>query len=894
MKSRSFFFGGLLLPATFVVFSHSAHALTKANNATALATASSWVENIAPSATDILLFNSTGVPTAGGLTVAAFNGTLGGSLQFTDISGPVTITQSSGNTWTLGPSVNTSGYTGGIDMSAATADVTIGASGRTLRWGSGNYGGISVASGRTLTIGSSFTTAGNTKTIVMTGPGNIIFNGAAGSGGAMGFSITGGANVTMNGAGGWTGGSAKEVINGTLNIGNDSALGSVVLALGGTNSTTPTINASGGARTISNSINLLAVSVAGNATIAGTNALTVNGVLTNSGANRTLSVNNSALTTFGTGGVALSESSTNRVLTINGSGNVTVSGVVANGSTSTASSLTYSGTGLLSFSNANTFGGTLTASSGTTRIDHTLAAQSAIVSVGATNAVTFGAGITTATFGGLSGAGDLALTNTDTTEVALKVGNNNTNSSYSGTLSGAGSLEKIGTGALTVTNTSNSVAFMVTGGTLTGGVTTNSNGGFGSGGITFKGGTISSSMGGNATLSFGNAISVASGDTGTFNTPNRISWSGNVSGAGTLNIGVTTTVSRFDLQNSWAGFTGNANFTGSGGVRLFNNGGTFNTASFQSTALDLGGSVNFQPQTNSGGNTYQIGSLSGSSATASLGGGTAGRATYSVGGLNTSTSFAGAITGNSALTKTGSGTQTLTGTHTYTGMTYIAGGTLALTGTASLASPTIIVGASTTFDVSAVTGGYTLASGQSLSGTGTVTGAMSVAGTLTPGNSPGTLTTGSQTWLDGGDYNWQVLDTTGAAGTGYDNIAITGTLDLSSLTAGQFGINLWSLSSIGPDVSGNAINFNNLLTQSWTILTTTGGITGFDAADFVLSVGANNGAAGFSNALDAGGAFSLGQTGNNLVLTYAVVPEPDAAMLVGCLGMLALLRRRRA
>lgn len=58
-------------------------------------------------------------------------------------------------------------------------------------------------------------------------------------------------------------------------------------------------------------------------------------------------------------------------------------------------------------------------------------------------------------------------------------------------------------------------------------------------------------------------------------------------------------------------------------------------------------------------------------------------------------------------------------------------------------------------------------------------------------------------------------------------------------------------------------------------------------------MGANNGAAGFSNALDAGGSFSLGQTGNNLVLTYAVVPEPSAAMLVGGLGMLALLRRRR-
>lgn len=256
--------------------------------------------------------------------------------------------------------------------------------------------------------------------------------------------------------------------------------------------------------------------------------------------------------------------------------------------------------------------------------------------------------------------------------------------------------------------------------------------------------------------------------------------------------------------------------------------------------------------------------------------------------------LSGVLSGTGGLTKTGGGMLTLSSAgNTYTGNTTITGGTLALTGTASLASPNIIVGASTTFDVSGVTGGFTLASGQTLSGPGTVTGAMNVTGTLSPGNSPGTLSTGDQIWSNGGDYNWQVLDATGAAGTGYDTIAITGTLDLSALTAGQFGINLWSLSSIGPDVSGNAANFNNLLTQSWTILTASAGITGFEAADFLISVGANNGTGGFSNAT-GGGAFSLGQSGDNLVLTFTAVPEPDAAMLAGGLGLLALLRRRRA
>jgi len=201
------------------------------------------------------------------------------------------------------------------------------------------------------------------------------------------------------------------------------------------------------------------------------------------------------------------------------------------------------------------------------------------------------------------------------------------------------------------------------------------------------------------------------------------------------------------------------------------------------------------------------------------------------------------------------------------------------------------VGASTTYNVSAVSN-YTLASGQTLSGTGTVAGAMNIVGTLSPGNSPGTLSTGSQVWQDGGRYNWQMLDATGVAGTGFDKIAVTGTLDLSGLTTGQFGINLWSLASISPDVNGNASNFDNTLTQSWNILTASAGISGFDAADFVINTGASNGTGGFSNAL-GGGAFSLGTIGNNLVLSFTAVPEPSVGALLGGLGVLALLRRRR-
>lgn len=251
------------------------------------------------------------------------------------------------------------------------------------------------------------------------------------------------------------------------------------------------------------------------------------------------------------------------------------------------------------------------------------------------------------------------------------------------------------------------------------------------------------------------------------------------------------------------------------------------------------------------------------------------------------------VTGTTgSLIKNGAGTLTINSRTNYGGTTTISGGKLALVGTGSVASSsTIIVGASTTFDVSGVTGGYTLGASQTLSGSGTVSGDMNVSGTLSPGNSPGILYTGSQLWANGANYNFQMLDAIGTAGSGYDQIVITGTLDLSDLTAGGFDINIWSLSSTGPDVSGNALNFDNSINQQWTIVTTTEGITGFDAGDFLINLNARNGTNGFSNALE-GGFFSLSATTNNLILNYTAIPEPGAALL-GCLSILALLRRRR-
>lgn len=258
-----------------------------------------------------------------------------------------------------------------------------------------------------------------------------------------------------------------------------------------------------------------------------------------------------------------------------------------------------------------------------------------------------------------------------------------------------------------------------------------------------------------------------------------------------------------------------------------------------------------------------------------FGNGTAQTLTFT--GTN-NTTVSGAISNGSAtsgaLVKTGTGTLTLTGNNTFTGTTTITSGTLVVNG--SMASGNqVSVGADGT-----------------LGGSGTLAGQVTVAGTLAPGNSPGSLGTGSQVWVDGGDYNWQVFDATESGfGTGYDTVAITGGLDLSGLSTGGFSINLWSLSAVGPDASGNAINFVNTNNYSWQLVSTTTGITGFSAGDFTIHTAANNGTNGFSNPLS--GSFSVGVTGNDLMLNYTAIPEPTTwALLCGSAAVLAVLRRR--
>jgi autotransporter-associated beta strand protein len=306
------------------------------------------------------------------------------------------------------------------------------------------------------------------------------------------------------------------------------------------------------------------------------------------------------------------------------------------------------------------------------------------------------------------------------------------------------------------------------------------------------------------------------------------------------------------------------------GTIQMTNGGSFAAAS--SLLLSNAATVDLN------GISQQFSSVNGAGSLA-LGGGT-----LTVGGSEDS-AFSGAISGTGGLVKSGGGVMTLSGTSTYNGATTVSDGELIVDGAAD--SSTVTVN-----------------SGAILSGSGSIGGLIvNSGGTINPGNSPGTQTVvGNAVWNAGGDYNWEIHDATGGAGTGWDLYTITGTLDLGALSLGsEFNINLWSLSQVSPDINGDAINFDPAQNYTWTIATAAGGITNYTGANqFLVNIAATNGAGGFSNLLDSG-TFSVVQSGNDLNLVFtaaggAAVPEPGtwaaAALLAG--GAAFMRWRKRA
>lgn len=279
-----------------------------------------------------------------------------------------------------------------------------------------------------------------------------------------------------------------------------------------------------------------------------------------------------------------------------------------------------------------------------------------------------------------------------------------------------------------------------------------------------------------------------------------------------------------------------------------------------------------------GGNASVTGGIDGGNGTNTL--------NLQVGGGNTF-NYNGSIT-NFTTTSVQSGRFNLSGSINSGSAISVTGGVFNYTGSGSLANDVTVNGGEFKSNGGNFTGSLTLTAG-TVSGTNLSGVALSVGSnqTLSPGNSPGTLTTGNQTWAPDGTYLWEINQLAGDGGTqgadpGWDFVNIDGSLMVTATTLGKFSVNIDSIASL--------TSWDNTQNYTFLLATASGGITGFDASAFQL----NSGAFSDQHAL-GGGLFSVAQNGNNVELKFTAVPEPSTSvMLVGGLGVVffALIRRR--
>jgi autotransporter-associated beta strand protein len=127
-------------------------------------------------------------------------------------------------------------------------------------------------------------------------------------------------------------------------------------------------------------------------------------------------------------------------------------GTLRDGGTGTLGLTLNGGTGsTLVLAGANTNSGPTNVTAGSLNLANSQALQNSTVATGGTGIVFDSSVVSHAfTFGGLSGTADLALQDNASNAVTLSVGNNGSTQSYSGILSGAGGLTKVGSGTQTL------------------------------------------------------------------------------------------------------------------------------------------------------------------------------------------------------------------------------------------------------------------------------------------------------------------------------------------------------------------------------------------------------------------------------------------------------------
>jgi len=235
--------------------------------------------------------------------------------------------------------------------------------------------------------------------------------------------------------------------------------------------------------------------------------------------------------------------------------------------------------------------------------------------------------------------------------------------------------------------------------------------------------------------------------------------------------------------------------------------------------------------------------------------------------------LSGILSGSGALAKTGGGVLALQNANTYSGATTVRAGRLQIdaAGAINSTSGITIDGASAELrynSATPLTRTITFTQG-TISGTGTIGTAVTV-GTgdiLSPGNSPGTQAyTSGLTWAPGGQYTWEINNWSGSAGTNYDQLVVSGSaLNVTATTGSTFRVAVTGLTA--GDVSGAVPGFSAAATTgtSFTIATSSAGITGFDRSKFTIDTSGFVG----SNTLATNAGFWLSASGTSVDLNYA-------------------------
>lgn len=224
-------------------------------------------------------------------------------------------------------------------------------------------------------------------------------------------------------------------------------------------------------------------------------------------------------------------------------------------------------------------------------------------------------------------------------------------------------------------------------------------------------------------------------------------------------------------------------------------------------------------------------------------------------GVSTGNSAAidGVVSGAATFTKLGAGKLTLTADNTYTGATNVNAGSL------------LIEGANISTALTSVASGATIGGGGSLAGGLNV----STGGTLAPGSSAGTLTTGNLSLASGSTLAFEF----GLAAS--DLVNVNGSLSLGSadLTLTDLGTG-----TLSPGDTLTLFGYTGTLTGTFNGIADLGH---FGSAGYDWLIRYADTAPGTLN----------GGSGSSFV-TLTVIPEPATSLLCG-IGLLALFRRRR-